>query len=82
MTYPKTFTTNNFLEQADGQFMATIYAATHGLGTDYQVEKMLRRTDDLDWENQVATYKILANGDFQYYVAEPCVCKVYLVGDA
>ena len=42
---------------------------------------MMRRNSNLDWENQVATFKILENGDFEYYVAEPCICKVSLVGD-
>lgn len=81
MTFPKTFTTNSFIEQSDGQFKATIPASTHGLGINYRVTKMMRRNSNLDWENQVATFKILENGDFEYYVAEPCICKVLLVGD-
>jgi hypothetical protein len=81
MTFPKSFTTNSFIEQPDGQFKATIPASTHGLGINYRVTKMMRRNSNLDWENQVATFKILENGDFEYYVSEPCICKVLLVGD-
>lgn len=79
--YPKSFTANNFILQEDGRYMATILAATHGLGTNYHVTKMIRRDDDLNWQNMLATYRILSNGDFEYYVSEPCVCKVYLVGE-
>ena len=79
--YPKSFTVNNFILQDDGRYMATIPAATHGLGTNYHVDKMLRRDDDLNWQNMLAVYRILSNGDFEYYVDEPCVCKVYLVGE-
>lgn len=39
MTFPKTFTTNNFIERPDGQFKATIPASTHGLGINYRVTK-------------------------------------------
>lgn len=81
MVYPKSFTTNDFILQPDGQYKATIPESVHGLGVWYSVDKMIRRNDNMDWENQLATYKILANGDFEYYVAEPCVCRVYLVGD-
>lgn len=81
MTYPKTFTANSFILQDNGQYKATITADTHGLGTNYRVTKMTRRDDNSNWVNQLATYKILSNGDFEYYVAEPCICKVLLVGD-
>lgn len=79
--YPKSFMTSNFVLQSDGRYMATIPASTHGLGTDYHVTKMIRRDDDMNWQNMIPTYRILANGDFEYYVDEPCVCKVYLVGE-
>lgn len=79
--YPKSFTVNSFILQPDGRYMATILADTHGLGVNYHVTKMIRRDADLNWQNMVATYRILSNGDFEYYVDEPCVCKVYLVGE-
>lgn len=79
--YPKSFTVSDFVLQDDGQYMASIPAATHGLGATYRVGKMHRRNDNRDWENQLATYKILADGTFEYYVSEPCVCRVYLEGD-
>lgn len=80
--YPKSFVANNFLLQEDGRYMATIPATTHNLGTNYHVAKMIKRDSDYNWQNQLATYRILANGDFEYYVDEPCVCKVYLVGES
>lgn len=67
--YPKSFTVNNFILQSDG------------LGANCHVTKMIRRDDDMHWQNMIATYRILSNGDFEYYVDEPCVCKVYLVGE-
>lgn len=79
--YPKSFTTNNFLPQPDGRFMALIPATTHNLGTKYHVTKMIRRDDDMNWHNMVGVYRILENGDFEFYVDEPCVSKVYLVGE-
>lgn len=79
--YPKSFIVSNFTLQDDGRYKATILASTHGLGTDYHVTKMIRRDADLNWQNMLAVYKILSNGDFEYYVDEPCICKVYLVGE-
>lgn len=79
--YPKSFTVNSFTRQDDGRYMATITAETHGLGTNYHVTKTLRRDADMNWQNMIPVYRILSNGDFEYYVDEPCVCKVYLVGE-
>lgn len=79
--YPKTFVPNDFTLQSDGKYKATISAQTHALGSNYRVQKMIRRDEDLNWQNQLASYKILTTGDFEYYVDEPCYCKVYLVGD-
>lgn len=79
--FPKSFTTNSFTLQDDGRYKATIFASTHGLGFDYRVTKVMRRDDDYNWHNMVASFVILDNGDFELYVDEPCICKVYLVGD-
>lgn len=79
--YPKTFTVNNFILQPDGRYMATILASTHGLGINYHVCKMLVRDVDKNWRNQLAVFRILGNGDFEYYVDEPCICKVILEGE-
>ena len=81
MVYPKSFLMSSFELQADGKYMATIPASVHNLGTDYHVTKMIRRDNDMNWQNMLAVYKILENGDFQYFVDEPCVCKVFLVGE-
>lgn len=81
VVYPKSFTVSAFTQQTDGRYMATITAATHNLGVNYRVQKCIRRDDDMNWQNMIPVYRILANGDFEYYVDEPCVCKVYLVGD-
>jgi hypothetical protein len=79
--YPKSFTTNSFLPQSDGRYMATIAASSHGLGVNYHVEKAIRRDTDLTWKNMIASYRILTNGDFEFYVDEPCICKIYLEGE-
>lgn len=79
--YPKSFIVDNFELQSDGRYMATVPASTHNLGTNYHVVKFLRRDADLNWQNMIPVYRVLANGDFEYYVDEPCVCKVYLVGE-
>lgn len=79
--YPKSFMVTSFTLQEDGRYMATITADTHGLSTNYRVEKCIRRDADMNWQNMIPVYRILANGDFEYYVDEPCICKVYLVGD-
>ena len=51
--YPKSFTTNNFIPQSDGRFMALIPVTTHNLGTKYHVAKMVRRDDDMNWHNML-----------------------------
>ena len=80
--YPKTLSTNSFLPQPDGLYKATIYATSHCLGTNYHVEKALRRIDDeVNWESMIAVYRILENGDFEFFVDDPCVCKIYLEGE-
>lgn len=79
--YPKSFTVNSFILQSDGRYAATILAETHSLGTSYHVAKAIRRDDDLNWQNMIPVYRILTNGDFEFYVSEPCVCKVYLEGE-
>lgn len=79
--YPKSFMVSSFTLQSDGRYMASIPATTHGLGTDYHVTKTLRRDADMNWQNMIPTYRILTNGDLEYYVDEPCVCKIYLVGE-
>lgn len=81
MTYPKTFVAANFTLLSDGQYMATIPESVHQLGTNYRVTKNLRRDNDRNWQNMLPTYKILANGDFELYVAEPGIYKILLVGD-
>ena len=48
MVYPKTLSTNSFLPQPNGPYKATIYATSHCLGTNYHVEKALRRIGDED----------------------------------
>lgn len=81
MRYPKTFVKNDFIPTTDGQYKATIFATTHQLGIDYRVTRILRRDDSCIWHNQLPVYKILENGDFEFYVSEPCICKVLLIGD-
>jgi len=79
--YPKSFMVTDFVLQEDGQYKATIAADVHAVGTTYRVGKLQRRNDNRDWENMLATYKILADGTFELYVSDPCVCRVYLEGN-
>ena len=79
--YYKTFLPNNFSPTDDGKYKAVIAASTHQLGTDYSVARAVRVNTNGEWENQLATYKILENGDFEYYVSDMCVCTVHLVQD-
>lgn len=79
--YPKTFFETDFTLQDDGRYMATLPAATHGLSTNYHVVKNIRRADDLTWHNVVPVFRMLTNGDFELYVDEPGIYKVYLEGE-
>ena len=80
--YPKSFLKSNFVLQPDGRYKATLLASVHGLGTNYHVcKKIVRDEDGVTWHNQLAEYKILENGDLEYYADEPCVCKVFLEGE-
>lgn len=80
--YPKSFTENDFTLQADGRYMATLPASTHNLGTNYHVVKNIKRDPaDMSWHNIVPVFRVLSNGDFEFYVTEPGVYKVYLVGE-
>lgn len=79
--YPKTFTANDFSLQEDGRYMATVPAATHNLGTTFHNAKNLKRAEDMSYHNFVPVFRISTNGDFELYVDEPGVYKVYLVGE-
>lgn len=80
--YPKTFTANDFTQQADGRYMATLPATTHGLGTAYHITKHIKRDpSDMTWHNIVPVFRVLTNGDFEFYVNETGVYKVYLQGE-
>lgn len=76
--YPKTFTEDDFVEQADGRFKATIPATTHNLGTNFHLEKCLRRDENLTLHSCVAVYSILTTGDFEFFVNTKGVYKLYL----
>lgn len=58
--YPKSFMVTSFELQPDGRYMASIPAATHGLGTNCHVTKMIRRDSDNNWQNMLAVYRILS----------------------
>lgn len=81
-SYPKAFTANSFTQLEDGRYVATLTAETHGLGTIYGINRLIRRRDeDLVWENTAANYEIMPNGDFNLYADEPGTFRVNLVGD-
>lgn len=80
--YPKTFTDADFTLQSDGRYMASLSAATHGLGVNFHVTKNIKRDDsDMSWHNVVPVFRILSNGDFEFYVNELGTYKIYLVGE-
>lgn len=80
-SYPKAFTTSAFTQLDDGRYVASITANVHGLGTIYSVTRVIRRREDLTWENVIPTYEILPNGDFNLYVDEPGTFRINLSGD-
>lgn len=81
--YPKAFTANSFTLLADGRYVATIAAETHGLGTIYGLTRLIRRREeDHVWENTTANYEILPNGDFNLYVDTPGTFRLNLAGDS
>lgn len=80
--YPKTFTENDFTLQDDGRYMATLPATTHNLGTNYHVTKFIKRDpSDMSYNNIVPVFRITSTGDFEFFVEEPGIYKVYLVGE-
>lgn len=80
-SYPKTFTEDDFVLQDDGRYMTTLPAATHNLGTNFHVVKNIKRAEDLSYHNFIPVFRICTNGDFELYVNEPGIYKVYLVGE-
>lgn len=79
--YPKTFTEDDFSQQSDGRYMASLPAATHNLGTAFHVTKHIRRDTDMSWHNVIPVFRMLSNGDLEFYVDEPGIYKIYLVGE-
>lgn len=80
-SYPKTFTTNNFILQEDGRYKATIPGTTHGLGIAYGVTRVQKRREDMTWENVISCHEVMSNGDFNLYVNETGIYRVYLSED-
>ena len=80
--YPKAFTDDDFTQLSDGRYMATLPATTHNLGTNFHVAKNIKRDPaDMSWHNVVPVFRILSNGDFEFYVNELGTYKIYLVGE-
>ncbi len=80
-SYPKTFTANNFIQQEDGRYMATILGTTHGLGIAFGVTRVQKRRTDMTWENVIPCYEVTQDGDFKLYVEETGIYRVYLSED-
>lgn len=80
--YPKAFSDTDFEPQSDGRYMAMIPASVHNLGMNFHVAKNIKRDPtDMSWHNVVPVFRILSNGDFEFYVNELGTYKVYLVGE-
>lgn len=78
MRFYKTFYENDFIDNGDGTFSATILASTHGMGLDYNCVRILKHKSGSDFYNVVASYKIAANGDFTLTVNEKATYRVGL----
>lgn len=80
--YPKTFTEDDFTLQSDGRYMATLPASTHNLGTSFHATKFIKRDEsDLSYHNILPVFRVTSTGDFEFFVEEPGIYKVYLVGE-
>lgn len=80
--YPKAFSDEDFELQPDGRYMARLPASVHNLGTAFHVVKNIKRDpSDMSWHNVVPVFRMLSNGDLEYYVNELGTYKIYLVGE-
>lgn len=78
MRFYKTINANEFIDNGDGTFSATILASTHGMALDYNCVRILKHKSGSEFSNVVASYKIAANGDFTLTVNETATYRVGL----
>ena len=77
----KTFLVENFVQNADGLYEASILGTLHNFGTHFHMARALLRDENNTWHNTVTPYEISANGDLKIFVTEPGIYRVTIVQD-
>lgn len=77
----KTFMIDDFIENSNGLYEATISATDHKFGTHFHMARALLKDVDNNWQNTITPYEILENGDFKIFVEEPAIYRVTIVQD-
>jgi len=75
----KTLTSNNFIEESPGVWVATILATTHQMGAGVTLCKMLRRDSNGDYHNAVQSFTVESNGDIRIYADEPGIYRITII---
>lgn len=77
----KTFLVENFVQNEDGLYEASILGTLHNYGTQFHMARALLRDSEGNWQNTITACEIFANGDFKIYVDEPGIYRVTIVQD-
>lgn len=79
----KTFTTNNFLPDAEtGKYVYSLNTSDTGFSTvNYRVAKLLRDCDDGSQKNAVCAYRIFDDKHIEIYSDQPFNGRIVLVTD-
>lgn len=78
--FAKTLTSNDFIyDDVLGMWVATVLESTHVLGSGVTVCKMLKRDENLNWQNTMQTFEIEANGDVKIFVDEPGIYRISIL---
>lgn len=76
----KTLTANDFIyDDVSGFWVATVLESTHLLGAGVTVCKMLKRDENLNWQNTIQTFEVMANGDVKIFAAEPGIYRIAIL---
>ena len=67
----KALKTNDFIENSEGVWVATVLATTHGLGAGVTICKMQKLGSDGDYHNAMPVFSVDTNGNIEIYVDEP-----------
>lgn len=75
----KTLTKNNFIENNEGIWVATVLATTHGLGAGVTICKMQKLGDDGEYHNAMSAFSVDTNGNIEIYVDEPAPYRITIL---